>query len=59
MVCGLEARLRGAAQTVRSRLERLSQLQAALGQTNAFDQSLISASANMFQLVRWSICQVK
>jgi len=47
-----EARLRGAAQTVGSRLERLSQLQAALGQTNGFDQSLISASANMFQLVR-------
>ena len=42
-----EARLRGAAQTVGSRLERLSQLQAALGQTNGFDQSLISASANI------------
>lgn len=42
-----EIRLRNAAQTTGSRLDRLSQLQIALDQTNGFDQSLIRASANI------------
>ncbi len=42
-----EVRLRSAAQTAGSRLDRLAQLQTALGQTNGFDQSLIRASANI------------
>ncbi|MBO6519048.1 MAG: hypothetical protein JJ900_13525 [Rhodospirillales bacterium] len=41
------ARIENAINVTGSRLDRLSQLQSALGQTNSFDQSLIAATTNI------------
>lgn len=42
-----QAHLKTAITTAGIRLNRLTQLQAALGQTNAFDQSFIAATADI------------